>query len=411
MLSDNMMNSGLLRLCLFSLLCVGVTATNVPSTKKRAWMTIGDAAFRQVKAVAPELASIDSRQLRVAGSSEKVHAVVIDESSLAAVAGAIHQRMGQCGGFVVHASEAEARAALERRRVAAGTPAYGIRQRAVVDPMLAGMQEKPIEVTISTLSAFTNRYYTSRSGVEASNWLMSAWRELAAGREDITVAQFTHKAYPQPSVILTIRGSDLADETVVVGAHLDSIIGVGMSETARAPGADDDASGVASMTEALRALIASGYRPRRTIFVVAYAAEEVGLRGSQEIARQFKAARRKVAGVLQLDMTNYKGAANDMYLITDYTNSQQNAFIAELVGAYLPALKIGYDKCGYGCSDHASWDAQGYPSSMPFESSMARDNPAIHTPRDTLANSRGQTAHALKFARLAAAYMVELSGE
>lgn len=184
-----------------------------------------------------------------------------------------------------------------------------------------------------------------------------------------------------------------------------------MSETARAPGADDDASGVASMTEALRALIASGYRPRRTIFVVAYAAEEVGLRGSQEIARQFKAARRKVAGVLQLDMTNYKGAANDIYLITDYTNSQQNTFIAELVGAYLPALKIGYDKCGYGCSDHASWDAQGYPSSMPFESSMARHNPAIHTARDTLANSRGQTAHALKFARLAAAYMVELSGE
>lgn len=411
MLSANMMNSGLLRLCLFSLLCVGVTATTVPSTKKRIWMTIGDAAFRQVQAVAPELASIDSRQLRVAGSSEKVHAVVINESSLAAVAGAIHQHMGQCGGFVVHASEAEARAALERRGVAAGTPAYGIRQRAVVEPMLAGMQEKPIEVTISALSAFTNRYYTSRSGVEASNWLMSAWRELAAGREDITVAQFTHKAYPQPSVILTIQGSDLADETVVVGAHLDSIIGVGMSETARAPGADDDASGVASMTEALRALIASGYRPRRTIFVVAYAAEEVGLRGSQEIARQFKAARRKVAGVLQLDMTNYNGSANDIYLITDYTNSQQNTFIAELVGAYLPALKIGYDKCGYGCSDHASWDAQGYPSSMPFESSMARDNPAIHTARDTLANSRGQTAHALKFARLAAAYMVELSGE
>ena len=189
MLSDNMMNSGLLRLCLFSLLCVGVTATTVPSTKKRTWMTIGDAAFRQVQAVAPELASIDSRQLRVAGSSEKVHAVVIDESSLAAVAGAIHQRMGQCGGFVVHASEAEARAALDRRRVAASTPAYGIRQRAVVDPMLAGMQEKPIEVTVSTLSAFTNRYCTSRSGVEASNWLMSAWRELAAGREVSTAIE------------------------------------------------------------------------------------------------------------------------------------------------------------------------------------------------------------------------------
>jgi len=65
-------------------------------------------------------------------------------------------------------------------------------------------------------------------------------------------------------VTLTIAGTDLADEKVVVGAHLDSILSFRMSDTARAPGADDDASGVASMTEALRALIASGYRLRRT---------------------------------------------------------------------------------------------------------------------------------------------------
>ena len=62
---------------------------------------------------------------------------------------------------------------------------------------------------------------------------------------------------------LTIAGTDLAAEKVVVGAHLDSILSFRMSDTARAPGADDDASGVASMTEALRALIASGYRLRR----------------------------------------------------------------------------------------------------------------------------------------------------
>jgi leucyl aminopeptidase len=405
------MTSGLLKLCLFSTLCLSLAASAGSPARKRAWITIGDAAFRQIKTVAPELTSIDSRQVRVEDGSEKVHAVVLDERKLVTIAGAIHQRMGQCGGFMYHASESEARAALDRRRLALPARAYGIHRRDVVEPMLANMQEKPIESTILALSAFTNRYYASKSGVEASNWLLSAWRELAAGREDISVAQVAHKGYPQASVTLTITGTDLADEYVVVGAHLDSIISFGMSETARAPGADDDASGVASMTEALRALIDSAYRPRRTIHVIAYAAEEVGLRGSQEIARQFKQANRKVAGVLQLDMTNYKGAPNDIYLLTDYTNAAQNAFIAELVAAYLPELKLGYDKCGYGCSDHASWDAQGYPASMPFESSFARDNPTIHTSRDTLANSGGQTAHALKFARLAAAYMVELSSQ
>jgi leucyl aminopeptidase len=277
--------------------------------------------------------------------------------------------------------------------------------------MLAKMQEKNIEATIVALAGFANRYYMSRSGVDAANWLTSAWRHLGAGRDDVSVSQFAHKAYPQPSVTLTIAGSDLSEEVVVVGAHLDSILSVGMSEKAIAPGADDDASGVASMTEAARAIIDSGYRPRRTIHLIAYAAEEVGLRGSQEIARQFKQVGRIVAGVLQLDMTNFKGAANDIYLFTDYTNAQQNAFVAELASVYLPGLKIGYDKCGYGCSDHASWHAQGYPASMPFESSSARDNPYIHTAKDTFANSGGQASHALKFARLAAAYMVELSGE
>lgn len=404
------MRPGLLKLCLFSVLCLSLAATAGSTKKRRAWITIGDAAFRKVQTVAPEAVSIGSRQVRAADISEKVHAVVLDESRLLAVIGAIHQQMGQCGGFMYHASEAEARAAFEARRVALPTPAYGIDQRDVVVPMLAGMQEQHIASTIQALSGYTNRSYASQSGVDAANWLLATWRELAAGRGDISVALVTHKAYPQPSVSLTIAGTDLADEKVVVGAHLDSILSFRMSDTARAPGADDDASGVASMTEALRALIASGYRPRRTIQVFAYAAEEVGLRGSQEIARQFKQAGQKVAGVLQLDMTNYKGAAKDIYLITDYTNSAQNTFVAELAAAYLPELKVGNDRCGYGCSDHASWDAQGYPVSMPFESSMARDNPAIHTSRDTYENSGGQAAHALKFARLAAAFMVELSG-
>jgi leucyl aminopeptidase len=48
---------------------------------------------------------------------------------------------------------------------------------------------------------------------------------------------------------------------------------------------------------------------------------------------------------------------------------------------------------------------------MPFESEMKKDNPRIHTAHDTLANSGNQALHALKFARLAAAYAVELGSE
>jgi leucyl aminopeptidase len=375
----------------------------------KAWITMGDAAFRQVRQLVPGIASIGSG--RLAGGGQTIHVVSINEADLEMVADTIHQRLQQCGGFVYHKTEAEARAALRNTAGLGLSPSYVIAHRDVVEPVLSQMSDKHIEDTIVRLSAFANRYYKSPSGVDASNWLFARWREMTDGRPDITVKQFTHADYPQQSVMLSIAGTDKPDENIVLGAHLDSILVSRMSDTAQAPGADDDASGVASLTEALRALLAQDYRPKRSMHFIAYAAEEVGLRGSQDIARSFKQAKRAVVGVLQLDMTNYKGSTNDIVLFTDYTDSKQNAFIAQLVAAYFPELKLGYDQCGYACSDHASWHALGYPASMPFESSFARDNPAIHTARDTYANSGGQAMHALKFARLAAAFAVELGRE
>jgi leucyl aminopeptidase len=394
---------------LMTALALGAYAPASSATEKKAWITMGDAAFLQVRQLVPGIASIESRQL--AGGGQKIHVVSVSEAKLAAVAGAIHRRLQQCGGFILHKTEAEARAALSYTAATVSPPSYVIDHRDLVEPVLAQMSDKNIEETIVSLSAFPNRYYKNQSGVDASNWLFTNWSEMAEGRSDITVKQFAHADYPQKSVILSIAGSGKSNESIVLGAHLDSILTSRMSETAQAPGADDDASGVASLTEALRSMLQQNYKPKRSIHFIAYAAEEVGLRGSQDIARAFKQAAGTVVGVLQLDMTNYKGTANDIVLFTDYTDSKQNAFLAQLVSTYLPGLKLGYDLCGYACSDHASWQALGFPASMPFESSFARDNPAIHTANDTFANSGGQATHALKFARLAAAFAIELGSD
>jgi leucyl aminopeptidase len=178
-----------------------------------------------------------------------------------------------------------------------------------------------------------------------------------------------------------------------------------------APGADDDASGVAGLTEVLRVMSVANYRPRRTIKLIGYAAEEVGLRGSQEIARAFKQNQVDVVGVLQLDMTNFKGSSKDIYLIGDYTDGEQNSFLGRLIATYLPDVTVGKDTCGYACSDHAAWHAQGFAASMPFEAELGQDNPHIHSKHDTYANSGSQAAQALKFARMAAAFAIELGTE
>jgi leucyl aminopeptidase len=397
--------------------CTGATAS-----PNKSWITVGDAAFAHLQKVAPQVIAKESALLRVneasakAAVTEKVHLVEVDEEQMLKLGAAIHTELKRCGGFMFHASEAEGRRALAKQSNAtplakASRPTYVIDNQAVVPGVLAQMQASNITTTIMDLSNFANRYYTTTNGSNASNWLRTTWASMAAGRSDITVTQFTHSGYNQKSVILTIAGTDNASEVVVLGGHLDTINTSGNGETSRSPGADDDASGIASMTEALRAMIASGYKPRRTIKFIGYAAEETGLRGSKDIAANFKANNINVVGVMQLDMTNYKGSPGDIYIYTDYTDSLQNDFLAKLVAAYQPGITVGYSRCGYACSDHASWQAQGYASSFPFETIDGDDNPYIHTANDTYANSGNQAAHALKYAKLGAAYAIELGSD
>ena len=390
---------------------------------KKSWITVGDKAFTHLQKVAPSVIARESKMLRTNEASakvaytEKVHLVEVDDEQMHKLSEAIHHELKRCGGFMFHASEAEGKRSLTTQATppaplaALTRPAYNIDNQTLVSPVLSQMQASNITTTINDLSTFVNRYYTTTGGTDSSNWLRTKWAGMATGRPDISVAQFAHTGYNQKSVILTITGTDNPSEVIVLGGHLDSISSGGMGETTRAPGADDDASGIASMTEALRAMIANGYKPRRTIKMIGYAAEEVGLRGSKDIAANFKANNVNVVGVMQLDMTNYKGSANDIYIYEDYTDSLQNGFVAKLITTYQPTLTIGYDRCGYGCSDHASWTAQGYYASMPFETAMSQSNPRIHTANDTYANMGNQAAHALKFARLAASFAIELGSD
>jgi bacterial leucyl aminopeptidase len=82
-----------------------------------------------------------------------------------------------------------------------------------------------------------------------------------------------------------------------------------------------------------------------------------------------------------------------------------------LASAYLPNLTVGYDRCGFGCSDPASWHNAGFMASFPFEATDIHYNFALHAANDTTATFGNQANHALKFAKLALAYAVELGSD
>jgi bacterial leucyl aminopeptidase len=332
-----------------------------------------------------------------------VAVISIDAGELTALSERMHETHHRCGGYVLHESLADATSFL--RTVATdGELDYTIDHPAVVREVLPALDQNKILATIGEMQAMQNRYYLSDSGAAASVWLRDRWRSFT-DRTDVTVELFDH-GYPQKSVIMTIPGTTRANEVVVIGGHLDSIAPGGKSS--RAPGADDDASGIATLTEVARVLLARDFRPERTVKFMAYAAEEVGLRGSLSIARNYQKNGIKVVGALQLDMTNYQGSSADIWIITDYTNHAQNTFLTKLIDTYVGAT-WGFDKCGYACSDHASWHRTGVPASMPFESRSNQMNRSIHTAKDTLERSNNNAQHAIKFARLGAAYTIELA--
>ena len=71
----------------------------------------------------------------------------------------------------------------------------------------------------------------------------------------------------------------------------------------RAPGADDDGTGVVNLIEIFRALVASGFQPATPVEFHFYSGEEGGLLGSQAIASSYKTAGKAVKAMFQLDMT------------------------------------------------------------------------------------------------------------
>jgi len=264
--------------------------------------------------------------------------------------------------------------------------------------------KNPWKRLFCTYRAILHVFFTSETGVESAIWLAEKYLSYGRGRDDIEVTFFDH-VWPQPSVIGRILGNGpLANELVIIGSHIDSA----SSDPLRAPGADDDASGSSVVLEIFRVLAQQGFKPSRTIEFQGYAAEEVGLRGSQDIAQRYQLDGNIIASMLQMDMEGYvsAGTTPTIGIVTDFTSPELNRFIRTLVETYTSTQWLN-DECNYACSDHASWYRAGYPSSFVFESQFAVSNPYVHTPNDL--STHLNYAHMMEITRLGLGYVVEMS--
>ncbi|HRO67666.1 MAG TPA: M20/M25/M40 family metallo-hydrolase [Pseudobdellovibrionaceae bacterium] len=274
-----------------------------------------------------------------------------------------------------------------------------------VQEALDKLKEENLRPFVEWASSFPTRYNKGANANVAVEALAGKIRDMAkALRAPIQIELISHTSTPQKSLMVRVPGNVAPQEVVVIGAHFDSI--AGWTGGSRAPGADDNASGSANIFEALRVLLMTG-PTARTVEFYWYAGEESGLLGSAEIAKAAKEQKRQIVGVLQLDMTLFPGSGELVIgNMTDFTSAWLRDFLVSANQNYLGAQLVD-DQCGYGCSDHASWYRQGFPTLMPFESTFSRSDKAIHTPNDVI-NNHSNFRHSHVFSKIALLFALEL---
>lgn len=262
-----------------------------------------------------------------------------------------------------------------------------------------------IKSTTQTLENMGTRYHAGSTPNTVSDAVKSSWQALAP--PGAIVSQFDHSANGytnQKSVILALPAIPATNETVVIGAHIDSI---NRNDQTKAPGADDDATGVAALTEMIRIVKANNMQFKRNIEFHAYAAEESGLVGSKEIAAKAQSDGKKITSMLQLDMIGYSASPDErLHIITTDTSPVLVRHLKDLATVYLGGNWKEGTLAG-GTSDHKSWTSRGFHSAFAFEN-PADYNQALHTENDTI--SRLNFSLAAKFTKLAFAFLGHEAG-
>ncbi|PTM57650.1 M20/M25/M40 family metallo-hydrolase [Desmospora activa] len=171
------------------------------------------------------------------------------------------------------------------------------------------------------------------------------------------------------NVIGTIKakkGDTRKAKTIVVGAHYDSVQG--------SPGANDNASGSATLLELAQVL--SKEKLHHDVRVIFFGAEEIGLVGSARYVQSLDADQLdNIAAMINLDMV---GVGDTIHVLT--AAEEDKSFVADLAEDYIQTYGYQYERGTSLSSDHVPFAEAGIPVAFLHYS----PDPNYHTPEDSL---------------------------
>lgn len=274
------------------------------------------------------------------------------------------------------------------------------------------MNEVDIEnltATVQHLQDYERRQYNTTQAEEAAQWLYTQFEDLGL---DVEEFPFDYLGNPSsPNIIATQWGTKFPDKYIICGSHYDSHRSGDGDKTC--PGADDNATGVATVLETARIL--SEYSFEYSILYCAFSAEEIGLIGSEAYASYCAEMGMDIIAYFNNDMNGYLHEGNEIHvdLIYPETVATLGDYYKNVAGIYFPEMEVRHIDFTAGDSDHTSFNNNGFMGIYPFED---KDNysPYIHTKDDVIGISVNSFEQSQRFTQMnlaCVAHMANLSTE
>jgi hypothetical protein len=245
-----------------------------------------------------------------------------------------------------------------------------------------------IEAFMQAMEDLGTRFALADNRREVAEWIREQFVSFgyADARLDSFELIFTYRSLEyqtwQYNVIAGHTGYLWPDSIHILGAHYDSIVtGNAHDPFAKAPGADDNASGVAALLETARLFKEHGYEPENTIQFIAFAAEELGLHGSRFHANRAAANKEGIVMMINNDMISYTDRPESMWTlqIQFYPDSDWLTALARDIALAYTSLNVVESNSVIRFTDSWPFHTAGFDAVFLHED---RFNPFYHSPED-----------------------------
>jgi hypothetical protein len=247
--------------------------------------------------------------------------------------------------------------------------------------------------SINGLSSFHNRHSKSINIDSVAEYIKEKLCDIGYD-DDVNFHSYTQDGYTLKNVICEKPGS--INKYIFLTAHYDTILKENLEDIKpRAPGANDNASGVASLLEILR--IIKDIDLQKNIKFAFFSGEEQGLWGSTHYARFVKDANLDLDVLINMDMCSETGwlstnnttnvdIDNGQTGIVETNNQESIKFGSKMknIAELYTTLKVDFDPID--ASDYMPFEARNYVCIGAYDGSAVRQNPHYHSSTDVPSN-------------------------